>query len=298
MKWWAKRANQDESFEFRLDRLKRDLALCEPTVKHKDTHKCLEELIKRLESVATPSQSSISSIQSGEADLCLLVPKAMLFPIAQRLKDKLYRLDKGQKEAWINEIQLIASDPSTIEEEKEETVRLRLRFLTNEIADASASFSRVGRERARVFRLLLFECAFLICLYSIVVYYALGNLKFPDGGKELLKNFLWPVALAGGIGATISALLALKQEKTRTSQKWILFTNILVRSLLGFVYAGFVLAALDGGVLPLSIKSEGGVAFLLALGFVSGLSDQMFGQAVSRFIETGRSEDTSKTVTK
>ena len=70
---------------------------------------------------------------------------------------------------------------------------------------------------------------------------------------------------------------------------------MVVRSLLGVVYALVVYAGVWSGILPLSVpdSGDGQLAFFLVLGFVAGFSDKLFGQTVSQFI-TKTSSTSSK----
>ena len=70
----------------------------------------------------------------AEAELCLTKPMPLLVPTANRLREKLYRLDSKRREAWwekyLDRVTNDTRDGGAFEEQAEQAVRFRLKSLT------------------------------------------------------------------------------------------------------------------------------------------------------------------------
>ena len=200
---------------------------------------------------------------------------------AMRLVDRTYRLNSNLRSKWKDEIDSLFEDGDPKDEPK---ARNRLCQLAREVNLATAEWTRRTAEKAAVLFFLnaiglifIVACAIFIWLYS-----APTEMTFTE--------LLLPVALAGGVGSAISAMRGMREEKLRDEYLKLLTVQIVIRSLLGLFYSSFVFACAFSGVLPIKIPDAEQLPFYLALGFVAGFSDSIFGDTVSRFV----AEPTSK----
>ncbi len=289
------RSSEDDSFIVSVARTHSDAELAASTVSPVDPKlEEIRETLRKLSGVKRPGREDLHTLQAAEADLCRFLPAVMLYPVAQAMKDKLYRLEKDEGRSWKEDLDRLAT-PSTIIDEP--TLRLRLRQLMHRVAEKSAAFTRIERERGRVYILLTLCCLLLLIGYTLALWRslaALESIQLSDDWRRAFMSVTPPVAFAGGIGATISVFRSLTREKARRGLKWVLIWQSLVRTVLGLIYAGVVVAALASGVLRLPIEKGSELPFLLVIGVAAGLSDALFGQAVSRFIKTGKSPAESK----
>ena len=116
------------------------------------------------------------------------------------------------------------------------------------------------------------------------------------GGAALSWAWLRLVLLSGALGAMINIVPStISKEKRRPVYKWTYIDSMVVRAVLGGVYAFIVYIATLGHLLPLTIPSdfETAMSFLTVLAFASGYSDRLFGQVLRNLI-TGKASSDKK----
>lgn len=236
---------------------------------------------------------------------------ALVGPYCQRLREKLYRLDSKRREAWEKYLDRLASDTrdgDALDEQAEQVVRFRLKSLTYESTEAAERYERLAKERSRAIRRVLrVSLAIVAVLLAGLVCSLNGLMSDPGDGLNNEQNAvdsnalswarLMPVLLAGGLGAMITIVPStINERKKRSDYSWTYIWYMVVRVVLGSVYAFIVYSATLAEVLPLAVPAEPRAAmpFLTVLGFASGFSDRLFGQVLSGLI-TGDESSSEKT---
>ena len=238
-----------------------------------------------------------------EAELCLTKPLSMLVPTANRLRDKLYRLDGRERAAWEKELDQLISNGNV----HEETLRPRLQQLTYRSTEAANRFRRLAEERSnairKVVRASLIILAILLCglvfsinglMLGVSDEMAVGQDRASSDGLSWALFKI--VFFAGGLGAMVSIVPSMiGAEKKREDYSSTYIWYMILRAVLGTVYALVVYSAALAHVLPITIPAElrAAIPFLAVLGFASGYSDRLFGQVLSGFI-TGAGSSSRK----
>lgn len=275
----------DEEYAARRTRLKSELDQSSPG--HPDKCAGLAEELEALPQ-DRPQNQDIPRIQRLEAELCLYKPVALLYPTALRLRSKFYRFGQERRQAWEQDLEHMIPDGATVNEEPK--LRQRLRQLTYELYEEAQVFSRLAEQRSRVIaQLTLFEVRFMAILLALLF----GTIVWNSGG---FAGWIVPTGLMGGIGALTSVLSAIGQEKYKEEYVSTLKRQVVVRTILGVVYALVVYLAAWGNILPLEVEQGQELPLYLFVGFVSGFSDKLFGQTVSQFItgKRGKKPSSSK----
>jgi len=243
----------------------------------------LDQLYQELGSLSDegPTKQDLLVVQKVEAELCLYKPKELLFPTYTRLKSKLYRFDPDRCEAWLADLKRLFPDNHTTSDEA--MCRQRLRQLTFELFEEAEAFNRLSRERSRVLRNLIMTGVVMLALLSLsgwLVY------RHPPESPDSFVHWLMATCIAGAIGAAVSSLASIRQEKQRDDYQSTLQWQMISRAVLGLIYAMLVYSATFSNVVPLKYPTEANAQgpFFLALGFIAGFSDKLFGQTVSQFI--------------
>ncbi len=285
MRWWPQRPKKkeaDREYLIRRERLRSEIELAKHNGK-KENQNALISLAKELETHHNdrPEPQDLLVVQKVEAELCLFKPVALLYPTSLRLRSRFYRFDPDRRVPWEAELKRLLPDSSTIVDE--DVLRQRLRHLTYELNEEAEAYNRLSKEKSRVVRNLTIagiSFVFLLLISEIIVIRQL----LP--GPMLFDQWLVPGMLAGALGAITSATGAIADESARRDEYWwTLLAQLVVRTMLGAVYAFVVLAAVSSQLFPMSIpKLEDSLPFVLALGFVAGFSDKLFGQTVSQLI--------------
>src|SRR5205823_226499 len=139
------------------------------------------------------------------------------------------------------------------------------------------------KEKSRVVRNLTIAGILIVLLLLAAESIAVRQLA---PGLVVFDQWLVPGMLAGALGAITSAIGAIADESARRNEYWwTLFVQLVVRTMLGAVYAFVVLAAISSQLFPMAIpRAESSLAFVLTVGFLAGFSDKLFGQTVSQLI--------------
>jgi len=278
-------AENKDSFDARLDAA----AVLLADVGDADAKQLLKKLVE-LKEKDQPNRVDLQRAQELEADAYLYADKDLLYGIYLRLRDRSYRLPRSSREDWKNKLKDFFGKNEALSLPKAEAARKCLSQMSREIAFETAEWVRSNGERARVF-FGLTMCAIVFVLVCVgLIWFFIGRAaKCPND----YLSMLYPVAFAGGIGAGISALRGMREEKLRAELRGLLILQLLSRAFLGLFYASFVFTCVWTDLVPLKIPQEK-VAFFLAIGFVSGFSDSLFGTAVTRVITNSRGSKNSK----
>ena len=112
----------------------------------------LVELEQRHSDIVTQHDHAkrVLAIHEIEAMLCMYKPEALLYPTWIRLRESLYRFDKGRRAEWERDLGQMFSEEDDIVQS--EIVRQRLRQLTLELQESAARYNRLAKERAQVTR--------------------------------------------------------------------------------------------------------------------------------------------------
>jgi len=277
--------DHDEDFSARLTQIKGDLDLCErePT----GNAELLHDLRTAVDTLAGDrvGRGDIDKIHRIEAELCLLVPVVLLRPTWWRLREKLYRLEPDEREAWTRDVtRLLPEGDDSLPAEAEGTLRQRLRRLVFDLYTASTRFSRLSEERARVIRSLTLFSAFYVAIGGILAFVSYVWFGDDNWQRPIGLRLLPSAAFAGVIGGAISAVGALTRERPRDELVAVLRWQLTLRCLVGGASAAFVYLTVLSGLVRFNVAADGVPAFLLALGFVAGFSERVFAQTVSAFV--------------
>ena len=239
-----------------------------------------------------------------EAELCLTKPLSMLVPTANRLRDKLYRLDDRERAAWETELDQLISNGDV----PEETLRPRLQQLTYRSTEAAYRYKRLAKERSKAIRNVVWASLVILAILLCGLVFSLNGLML-DVSDEMtgsedgasIDGLSWArfkiVFFAGGIGAVVNLVGSMIfAEKKRTGYSSTYISYMILRAVLGGVYALVVYSATLARVLPITIPAElmTAIPLLALLGFASGFSDRLFGQVLSGFITGAESSSKKK----
>ena len=240
-----------------------------------------------------------------EAELCLTKPVVLLVPTATRLRDKLYRLRPKQREAWEKDLDRLMRDGEVVDEP---ALRLRLQGLTYELTEAAERYNRLANERSMAIRRVLGVSLAIVAVLLVGLVCSLNGLRLDAGdglnnGQNGIDRAalswaqLMPVLLAGGLGAMITIVPStINERKKRSDYSRTYIWYMVVRVVLGSVYAFIVYSATLAHVLPLAMPAEPETAihFRTVLGFASGFSDRLFSQVLSNLITGDKSSPEKK----
>jgi hypothetical protein len=280
MRWFRERKEKEADREY-LVRRERLLSEIEQSKQGCRNHDALQALAQNLSALSNnrPDPHDLLVVQKVEAELCLVKPVALLFPTTLRLRSRFYRFDPDRRATWEADLKRLLPDASTVKEE--DVLRQRLRHLTYELNEEAEGYNRRSLQKSRVVRNLT--------IAGIILLFLLLFCEIRAVPKQLSNSFdqwLIPGLLAGALGSNTSAIVAIADETARKEEFfWTLVVQLVVRTTLGAVYAFMVLAAVSSQLVPLApSKPEILLPFVLALSFVAGFSDKLFGQTVSQLI--------------
>lgn len=311
---FGKKSQADIELEARLDRLESECrqarAHCESLSDDADRQNCLRAIEAAERDLHEARAESDQPTRTGaalrvEAELCLTKPVAMLAPTADRLRDKLYRLDDREREAWEKELDRSISNGEVLQEE---TLRPRLQLLTYRSTEAAYRYRRLAKERSNVISImlgvsLLIVTALLCGIVFSLNYLLLGASHGMNDCQDAVANdgLSWArvafVFALGGLGAMVSIVPSMIAAEKQRSVYWHAYIlDILVRVVFGGVYAFIVYSATLAHILPIAVPSEplAEVSFLAVLGLASGYSDRFFHQVLSSFITGTTSSSKAK----
>ena len=307
----------DAELESRVDRLESECRQaklhCESLPDGADKQNRLKDLEVAEQAVAEAraqgdKEARVRAALRAEAELCLTKPVPLLVPTANRLREKLYRLDSKRREAaWEAHLDQLTGDGDAFDEQAEQVIRFRLKSLTYETTEAAERYERLANERSSALQAILTASFVFVMVLLVAVIWSLTGLMLDccDGvgntqdcacGAALSWAWLRLVLLAGGLGAMINIVPStIGEEKRRSVYAWTYIVSMGVRAVLGSVYAFIVYVATLAHVLPLTIPSdlETAVSFLTVVGCASGYSDRLFGQVLSNLI-TGKGSSEKK----
>ena len=239
-----------------------------------------------------------------EAELCLTKPLAMLVPTANRLRDKLYRLDDRERDAWEKELDRSINNDDI---PHEETLRLRLQLLTYRSTEAAYRYRRLAKARSNAIRKVVYASLVILAVLLCGLAFSFNDLML-GGSDETNGNRagtsdglswarLTTVFFAGGLGAMLNivpSMIGAETKRTDYSDTYIWY--MILRVVLGSVYAFVVYSATLAHMLPITIPAElmTAIPFLAVLGLASGFSDRLFGQVLSGFISGAESSSRKK----
>ena len=239
-----------------------------------------------------------------EAELCLTKPLAMLVPTANRLREKLYRLDDRERAAWEKDLDQLLSNGDV----HEETLRPRLHQLTYRSTEAASRYRRLAKERSNAIRKVSWVALSILAILLCGLVFSLNGLMLGASDEMIVSQdgarsdgLSWArftiVFFAGGLGAMVNiipSMIAAEKKRTEYSSTYIWY--MILRAVLGSVYALVVYLATLAHVLPITIPAEfmTAIPFLAVLAVASGFSDRLFGQVLSGFI-TGKGRAGSAT---
>jgi hypothetical protein len=272
----------DDAFDARVDLV---CGLLEQSQDAQAQAICLQ--LRQLKNKASLTRADFQALQENEAKAYVYADKESLAGIYFRLRDRSYRLPKSVRDGWTKKLDPVLTGKEPLTDEVAGPARRLLAQLAREITFETAEWVRRTSERAKV---LLGLNVLAFAFVSILVYECVQNVA--QASKEDYLKTLLPVALAGGIGAGISAIRGMRQERQlRVEYLLPLSVQLFVRTLLGLFYASFVVTCVWTNVLPLKVPEKQEIPFYLVVGFVSGFSDTLFGQAVGRFVNRGEGSD-------
>ena len=277
----------DAELDARLSRLRSELAQAmQLTPQELRPDEGLHEIELRLEEIPTlqdPGQRVIA-IHETEAKLCLLKPETLLYPTWVRLRENLYRFDKGKRDAWKEDIsRLILENGDTV---REENLRQRLRQLTLELLESAARFNRLNEERAKVARdvdiLAIWIISILLAL--LVACFTISTFEVPSWASMLMS--LGSGVLSGGMGAVISRLKSVRSERTRYEFSELFKSDMGARACLGAGAALFVVSVLLSGAFPIELpdSAQARLGFFVSFGFAAGFSDKLLFDTLAKVI--------------
>ena len=314
---FQRKPESDAELESRADRLQSECRQarlsCESLPDGVDKQNRLKDLEVAEQAVAEAraegdKAARIRAALRAEAELCLTKPVPLLVPTANRLREKLYRLDsKRREEAWEKYLDRLTRDGDAFDEQAEQAVRFRLKSLTYESTEAAERYERLAKERSSAIQTILTVSFVIVIVLLAGVMWSLNGLMLDccDGvgntqdrvcGAALSWKWLKLVLFAGGLGAMITIVPStINERKKRSDYSWTYIRYMVVRVVLGSVYAFIVYSATLAHVLPLAIPAEPETAipFLAVLGFASGFSDRLFSQVLTNLI-TGKSSSKKK----
>ena len=304
----------DAELESRVDRLRSECRQarlhCESLPDGPDKQNRLKDLEVAEQAVAEARAEGDKAARTramlrAEADLCLTKPAESLVPTANRLRDKFFRLSPEQRGAWEEDLDRLMRDGDV---EEEQTLRLRLQMLTYELTEAADRYNRLAGKRSMAIRSVLCVSLAIVTVLLVGLVCSLNGLMSDPGdglnnrqngvdGAALSWARLMPVLLAGGLGAMITIVPStINERKKRSDYSLTYISYMVVRVVLGSVYAFIVYSATLAEVLPLAVPAEPKAAmpFLTVLGFASGFSDRLFGQVLSGLITGDESSSEKK----
>lgn len=284
LNWIRNRGTTDTEYLARCQRLKSEIEQSKPS--GIDVNAKLDSLNEELNSLKNkaPSKEDLITVTKIEAEVCLFKPVDLLFPTYQRLKSKFYRFDQGRSTAWQADLRIFFPDSQTVKSEG--MARQRLRQLTYELFEEAESYNRTAEEKSGViFNLTAVGSVLLVILLS-VVWCSITN---PPQNALIFPRSLATILSVGAVGALTSTLSSIGREKARFEYLRTLIVQMIVRALLGSVYALVVYAAVAAQYLPIKIPttSTDQLALFVLLAFAAGFSDRLFGQTVSQLISRG-----------
>ena len=158
----------DAELESRVDRLQSECRQarlhCESLPDGADKQTRLRDLEVAEQAVAEASAEGdkaarVRAALRAEAELCLTKPMPLLVPTANRLREKLYRLDSKRREAWwekyLDRVTNDTRDGDAFDEQAEQAVRFRLKSLTYESTEAAERHERLAGERSSAIQIVL-----------------------------------------------------------------------------------------------------------------------------------------------
>jgi hypothetical protein len=279
------KAENKDSFDARLDAAAALLEGADDAA----AKKLFKELVT-LKGKGQPNPIDLQRAQELEANAYLYADKDLLYGIYLRLRDRSYRLPKSTREDWSNKLKEFFGKDKMLSAQKAEAARKCLSQMSREITFETAEWVRSNGEKARVLLTLTIFAILFVLACVVAIGFSIGNAA--NCPKDYV-SMLYPVAFAGGIGAGISAIRGMGEEKLRAEFRLLLILQLLSRAFLGLFYASVVFTCVWTDLLPVKIPQEK-VAFYLAIGFVSGFSDSLFGKAVSRVITGSKGTKGSK----
>ena len=283
---WTGDGDVDEDFVARCGKLRHELDRSE--ARAPDEVRRLRSIVDSLPHRLPTPPEALNGLRKVEAELYQLVPPELLYSKSLDLRRRLYRLPKGIRDKWEADLLRMMPDETTIVDEQ--TCRTRLEHLVHTLYSAGTNFTRQLLNRSLLVRNLTGFAILTIALLLLFVYFV-----WPSGNESSppweLGRMLVLVALIGGVAASISASRAIVQhEKLRLSMQGLLFSELLLRTVLGSMSAGFIYLMVSSGAITFGLAGTShaeGHRFFLALAFASGFSDRLLVQALKPFI-TGK----------
>ena len=314
MMLFRKKPETDVELDSRVDRLQSECRQarlhCESLPDDADKRNRLEVLEAAEQDLAEARADGEGTTRTRaalrvEAELCLTKPLPMLVPTANRLRDKLYRLDDRERDAWERELDQSISNDDVL---NQETLRPRLQLLTYRLTEAAHRYTRLATARSNAIRRVLIASLIVVTILLCGLVFFFNCLMLGAGheisdsqdgasGDALSWARLTMVLLAGGLGAMVNIIPStIATEKKRLAYSSTYIWYMLVRVILGGVYAFIVYSATLAGVLPIKTPAEfmTAIPLLAVLGFASGYSDRLFGQVLSGFIMGATSSSKTK----
>ena len=158
----------DAELESRVDRLESECRQaklhCESLPDGPDKQNRLKDVEVAEQAVAEAraegdKAARVRAALRAEAELCLTKPMPLLVPTANRLREKLYRLDSKRHEAWwekyLDRVINDTRDGDAFDEQAEQAVRFRLKSLTYESTEAAERHERLAGERSSAIQIVL-----------------------------------------------------------------------------------------------------------------------------------------------
>ena len=246
----------------------------------------LVELEQRQSDIVTQHDHAkrVLAIHEIEALLCMYKPEALLYLTWIRLRESLYRFDKGRRAEWERDLGRMFSEEGDIVQR--EIVRQRLRQLTLELQESAARYNRLANERAGVTRDVNKFGILLIVLFlvTLIICFALSVLSICSSAT--LAVMLIACAAAGGMAATFGRLTTIRKERVRYAFAQTFKWDMGARACLGAVSAIFIAAALLSEFLPIDVPEQTTkrLFFLVLFGFGAGFSDRLLNATLERVI--------------
>jgi len=283
-----RRSDADQEYLIRVERLKSEILQSRTGAGNAR----LDQLQQEVDGLhgGHPKAGDLLIVQKVEAELCLFKPLTLLYPTSLRLQARLYRFESERQRAWQADLKRLIPNNETINHEAD--LRQRLRQLTYEINEAAEAYNRLSRQKSSVVRAL--NCCGIGIIIVCLILEILAISRLPPGPSSF-RDWLFTAMPAGALGAAVTAIGAIRDESARREEFLLtLVAQMVVRIMLGVVYALAILAALFSQILPIkvSVEPDAQFALVLVLAIAAGFSDKFFGQTVSHLItKSSSSED-------
>jgi hypothetical protein len=125
--------------------------------------------------------------------------------------------------------------------------------------------------------------AFVLALLTLPIF-LYPNLVFPElADPPKIAQLLFPMALFGAIGSTLSGIINMSRNKSRIPEQIGLFVLSLVRILLGSISAIIVYVLIHAGIIEFKLSSLFGI---LAISFIAGFSENLLMRSIESLTNT------------